>query len=117
MTIRRALTAAALTVAISAIGPSAAAAEPCEPARPGVPRTLLERVPIVMSAQMAATRDGGAVIAFSSYDGTPEFPDANFTVLALDHSRSRHRRGRGSVVHASLLTRSSTTARTSSWPG
>lgn len=50
----------------------------------GVPRTLFERVPIVMSAQMAATRDGGAVIAFSSYDGTPEFPDANFTVLALD---------------------------------
>jgi hypothetical protein len=86
MTIRRALTSAALIAAVSAIGASPAAAQPCEPARPGVPRTLFERVPIVMSAQMAATRDGGAVIAFSSYDGTPEFPDANFTVLALDSS-------------------------------
>src|SRR4051794_14289564 len=117
MTIRRALISGVSMAAISAVGASVAAAEPCEPARPGVPRTLLERVPIVMSAQMAATRDGGAVIAFSSYDGTPEFPDANFTVLTLDHSRSRHRRGRGSGGHASLLTRSSTTARTSSWPG
>src|SRR3954452_388779 len=105
MTIRRALISGVSMAAISAVGASVAAAEPCEPARPGVPRTLLERVTVAMSAQMAATRDGGAVIAFSSYDGTPEFPDANFTVLALDHSRSRHRRGRGSVVHASLLTR------------
>jgi hypothetical protein len=86
MTIRRAFTSAVLLAGIFAIDPSLAAAQPCEPARPGVPRTLFERVPIVMSAQMAATSDGGAVIAFSSYDGTREFPDPNFTVLALDSS-------------------------------
>ncbi len=75
-----------LIATISAIVPSPAAAQPCEPAQPGVPRTLFERVPIVNSAQMAATRDGGAVIAFSVYDGSREFPDANFSVLALDSS-------------------------------
>jgi hypothetical protein len=86
MTIGRALSSAMLIATISAIVPSPAAAQPCEPAQPGVPRTLFERVPIVNSAQMAATRDGGAVIAFSVYDGSREFPDANFSVLALDSS-------------------------------
>jgi hypothetical protein len=59
---------------------------PCAPAQPGRPKILLERVPQLMSARMTAARDGGAVIAFSSFRGSREFRRANFSVLAVDSS-------------------------------
>jgi hypothetical protein len=80
-------TAAVMVVAmaggtLSAEGAGAA----CDPFEPGRPRALLARVPVLSSAHMTATRDGGAVIAFSSFRGTREFPGRNFSVLALDRS-------------------------------
>src|SRR6266540_977650 len=59
---------------------------PCVPAGPDVPGTLFDRVPVVASAQMLETRDGGVAIAFSSYRGSPEFPESRSTVLALSSS-------------------------------
>jgi hypothetical protein len=62
------------------------AAPSCVPVEPGHTRTLLDRVPVLVSARMTATQDGGVVIAFASYRGTREFPGSNFSVLALDQS-------------------------------
>jgi len=58
----------------------------CVPAQPGRPGVLLDRVPELLSAQMAAVGDGGVVIAFKPFRGSSEFPHARFTVLALDAS-------------------------------
>ena len=77
-------TAVAVVAALCAVTPAGAAS--CVPIEPGRSRPLLARVPVLMTAQMTATRDGGAVIAFASYRGTREFPGRNFTVLALDAS-------------------------------
>jgi hypothetical protein len=64
----------------------AAPSAPCAPVAAGQPRTLLERVPTLISAQMTPTRDGGAALAFASYRGSKEFPGARFTVLGLGAS-------------------------------
>jgi hypothetical protein len=76
---------ATLTHAAGASATSAGV-PPCVPGGPDVPGTLFDRVPVVASAQMMETRDGGVAIAFSSYRGSPEFPESRSTVLALSSS-------------------------------
>ncbi|MEA2150931.1 MAG: hypothetical protein QOD69_2761 [Solirubrobacteraceae bacterium] len=86
-----ALAAATCTAGVGQASPArvsraaAAAAVPaCAPPVSGRARILLDRVPSLISAQMTPTRDGGVVLAFASYRGSPEFPGKRFTVLKLD---------------------------------
>jgi hypothetical protein len=84
-------------------GAATARAASCAAAEPGHPRPLLDRVPVLMSAHMTVMRDGGVVIAFSSYRGTRDFPGRDFTVLGLD--RSGCLRWRASLPGSSALAR------------
>jgi hypothetical protein len=85
---RRHAVIAAAVVAGALCGASfaeaSAAAPACAQVAPGTARTLLERVPTMISSPMTPTADGGAVIAFASYRGSEEFSHARFTVLGLD---------------------------------
>src|SRR3954453_6997674 len=58
----------------------------CVPAEPGKATVLLDHVPGLASAPMTATPDGGAVIAFWSYEGSRGLPRSRFTVLSLNSS-------------------------------
>ncbi|MEA2186555.1 MAG: hypothetical protein QOK16_1566 [Solirubrobacteraceae bacterium] len=78
------ITGAGLVVALCAASGAEAASAACTPVAAGTPRTLLERVPALISSPMTPTADGGAVIAFASYRGSREFSHARFTVLGLD---------------------------------
>jgi hypothetical protein len=62
------------------------AAATCRALQPGRARTIVDRVPSVIQAQMTPTRDGGVVMVFASYRGTHAFPQSRFTVVGADAS-------------------------------
>jgi hypothetical protein len=68
------------------LGAGGAAAPSCAPAEPYRPRTVADRVPTLVQAQLTPTGDGGIVIAFASYRGSREYPGSRFTVLGVDAS-------------------------------
>jgi hypothetical protein len=73
-----------LLVALCGMSGAEASSPACTPVAQGTSRLLLDGVPSLIDAQMTPTRDGGVVVTFSSYRGSPEFPGSRFTVLALD---------------------------------